>query len=192
MAARRLLHSVRLDRNASVILGQEPLAHSVLLEGKARQVCNAVLASAPGHPFWLFVLKRAATSTSLGDPVATTGPRMLDTAISAWHARYGGLRKDGGAVGGVVVLEPDAFYPTWDAMQATLFRSRCSHRPRARLPSPEIEALRQQACDRLRDEGFRPRIPSGGSAFTNHMWTHTWIPGAQKVSMSDTYALAAT
>ena len=40
---------------------------------------------------------------------------------------------------------------------------------------------------RLRAEGFRPRVTR--DAFTNHLWTHTWIPGASKVSMVETYAL---
>ena len=41
---------------ARAILGQEPASHALLLENTARQTCNALLASEPGHPFWLWLL----------------------------------------------------------------------------------------------------------------------------------------
>ena len=49
---------------ASAMLGQEPLPHAVLLERQPRQICNAVLASARGHPFWLWALHMAALRVS--------------------------------------------------------------------------------------------------------------------------------
>ena len=178
--------------NTSVLLGQEPLAHAVLLERKARQVCNAVLASVPGHPFWLDVLHRINRAGRAGlEPVGTTGPRMLEKVVDTWHARHGG----GPSGGGVMVVEPDVFYPTWDPMQHATFRQRCAQVVRRRaktwgwgaVPTDSLADLRLRACERLRRESFRPTIVP--AAFTNHLWTHTWINGASKVSLVQLYRL---
>ena len=184
---RPLLRLQRRRHNASVILGQEPLAHSVLLENKPRQVCNAVLASVPGHPFWLYVLRSIASGArGLEDPVASTGPRMLERLVVQWHARHGASGASGGSGGGgggVVVLDADAFFPTWDPMQAGEFRRKCSGRG--------LSETKTRVCARLKREGFQPSVPGDGSAYTNHLWTHTWIRGAEKVSLSDTFPIDA-
>ena len=181
---RPLLRLQRRRHNASVILGQEPLAHSVLLENKPRQVCNAVLASVPGHPFWLYVLRSIASGArGLEDPVDSTGPRMLERLVVQWHARHGASRGSGGGGGGVVVLDADAFFPTWDPMQAGEFRKKCSGRG--------LSERKTRVCARLKREGFQPSVPGDGSAYTNHLWTHTWIRGAEKVSLSDTFPIDA-
>ena len=126
------------QRNASVVLGQEPLAHSVLLEGRPRQVCNAVIASAPGHPFWSFVLRliaKSATRLSDSDPVGSTGPRMLERAVDLWRAKHGGATSHR-HVGGVLVVEPDIFYPTWDRMACPSIRRPSLRRHIQRPPHP--------------------------------------------------------
>ena len=120
------------------------------------------------------------------------------TVVQRWHRRDG----NAGTRGGVVVLEPDVFYPTWDPMQASSLRARCG---RWSSPGSVIGAgggagghagghaggrlgrLRRSTCDRLHRQGFRPRIAA--EAYTNHLWTHTWIEGAQKVNMRDLVAL---
>ena len=180
---RPMLRLQRRRHNASVILGQEPLAHSVLLENKPRQVCNAVLASVPGHPFWLHVLRSIASGgVGLADPVDSTGPRMLERLVVEWHARHRTSGGNGG--GGVVVLDADAFFPTWDPMQASEFRKRCSS-------GRALDEAKARICARLKREGFQPSVPRDGSAYTNHLWTHTWIRGAEKVSLSDTFPIDA-
>jgi len=182
-----LLKAQRWRHNASVILGQEPLAHAVLLEHKPRQVCNAVIASAPGHPFWLAVLRRVERGGAFADPVLTTGPRMLEVVFNEWTGRHGG------DAGGVVVVPPDTFYPTWDPMQAETFRQRCRsqassmttrfrRRSAGKRGGGDIEGY-DAVCARLRREGFVPTIPGDGSAYANHLWTHTWIPGASKTAV---------
>lgn len=186
-----LLQQWRL-RNASVLLGQEPIAHAALLENRPRQVCNAILVSAKGHPFWLTVLRRIMrTPRGITDPVASTGPRMLEMAVEDWHASHGDQsarasrrrRRDGGH-GGVVVLPPDTFFPTWDPMQAGTFRARCTRGSLSLARGGEqLSRLRSRACERLRRESFLPAITP--DAFTNHRWVHTWIPGAQKVDLRD-------
>ena len=94
-----------------------------------------------------------------------------------------------------MVADPDVFFPTWDPMQEGTFRTRCAstgrwmgvpHRPGAAQAT--LAELRLRACARLRSEGFRPVIPKS-RAFTNHLWTHTWINGASKVDMRDVYRL---
>ena len=102
--------------NASVLLGQEPLEHALLLERKPRQVCNAVLASVPGHPFWLDVLRAGARGARFGDPVGSTGPRMMERVVLQWEQARRGQ---------VLVLPPVAFYPTFDPMQIGTLRERC-------------------------------------------------------------------
>ena len=175
-----LLRVQRRSHNASVILGQEPLAHAVILERKRRQVCNAVMASVPGHPFWLEVVRRVAAAQGGADPVGSTGPRMLEQVLSSWLAPGGA----GHAGGGVVVVPPDAFFPTWDPMQAGTFRQRCGDAGSRRGLAPVgLEEAWEAACKRLRAESFVPTVPRDGSAYTNHLWSHTWIPGAQKANV---------
>ena len=79
-----------------------------------------------------------------------------------------------------MVLPPDAFFPTWDPMQTNTLRQKC-----AKGVSASLHAAR--VCARLRQEGFRPTVPSDGSAFTNHLWVHTWIPGLSKVDRRQTF-----
>ena len=75
-------------------------------------------------------------------------------------------------------VSPDTFFPTWDPMQTATFRRRCG-RPGV---GPQYAALgAPSVCARLQREGFVPTVPRDGSAFTEHWWAHTWIPGANKV-----------
>jgi hypothetical protein len=108
---------------ASAMLGQEPLPHAVLLERQPRQICNAVLASARGHPFWLWALHMAAlrvsTDQGWGDPVGSTGPRMLEQAVIKWQARHANTELS------LQIAQPDTFFPLWDSMQKETFEARC-------------------------------------------------------------------
>ena len=64
--------------------------------------------------------------------------RMLERALRAWTLRHReGGRRIGVRVqhraadsrslgGGVVLVAPDVFFPTWDPMQRDTFRRRCS------------------------------------------------------------------
>jgi len=180
---RSLLRAQR-HLNVSVILGQEPLAHALLLERRPRQVCNAVLASVRGHPFWFDVLKRVASGAAHADPVSSTGPRMLEQALSAWNATSGHQHR----YGGIVVVAPDVFFPTWDPMQADTFRQRCGTRGQdggSTVGSGDLKHAIEGMCAKLRADGFQPTVPKDGSAYTNHLWSHTWIPGAEKRSVID-------
>ena len=52
----RLLEDPTLA-DVGVILGQEPYAHSRVLYDQPRMLCNAIMISCPGHPFWAAVIK---------------------------------------------------------------------------------------------------------------------------------------
>src|SRR6185312_9041947 len=72
------------------LLGSEPEVHARMLWGKSRLACNALMASEPGHPFWLRMLdeiaRRARTQHGAQNPVDTTGPITLD-AVYERHGR---------------------------------------------------------------------------------------------------------
>jgi Glycosyltransferase sugar-binding region containing DXD motif len=99
----RALHGF-LAEAGECVLGAEPEAHARKRRGKSRLACNAIMASAPGHPFWRRLLeemqRRAAEG---GEPVTVTGPLALDAAYEA-HGRDLG----------VTISEPDAFFPLPD------------------------------------------------------------------------------
>ena len=68
------------DPPCQAIVGQEPLEHATVLEGRTHFVCNAIMLSVPHHPFWLHVLatiQEIRRTVFSDDPVAVTGPRML-------------------------------------------------------------------------------------------------------------------
>ena len=170
--------------NASVLLGQEPLAHALLLESRARQVCNAVIISVPRHPFWLHVLREISRGSFESDPVGSTGPRMLERLVRSWHD---GARPIAAArSGAVAILPPELLYPTFDPMQSGTLRSRCSNLrsfASAQQLSQRDTAAAQAVCTELQAHRFQPWVPVG--AFTNHYWSHTWIRGAEKVNTRD-------
>ena len=86
------------------VLGAEPVAHARKRQGKASLACNAIMASAPGHPFWRSMLQEIAERAERGgDPVGVTGPLALDAAFE----------KHGRALG-VKLAAPDAFFPLPD------------------------------------------------------------------------------
>ena len=164
--------------NSTALVGQEPLAHAVLLERQPRQICNAVLASARGHPFWLWALHMAAlyvrSDGGWGDPVGSTGPRMLEKAVNKWQ-----LAQGRGFLG-LTITPPDAFFPLWDAMQQGSFQERCLEDSYANDTEIVQAGLSEQVvstCARLRSEGFVPTVPADGSAYAAHHWAHSWMEG---------------
>ncbi len=175
----------------SALIGQEPLAHSVLLEGKPRQACNAVLASARGHPFWLWAVHRSLSAMEAaddlvgGDPVATTGPRMLEASARLWNERYGTTELR------LLVSDPNAFYPLWDSRQAETFQQKCSAEGRQLVKGEALASgsgvsaeTVDAVCDQLARDKFVPTLPADGSAFATHHWAHTWLSDGQ--SSADT------
>ncbi len=79
-------HHKLLD--GSLFFGTEPAGHAELLKarqaGLDRIVCNAWIASAPGHPFWDHLLKSLAAAAGSQDVLDLTGPFMLSRAVSSY------------------------------------------------------------------------------------------------------------
>ncbi|CAK9036610.1 unnamed protein product [Durusdinium trenchii] len=74
------------NAHVAVLLGEENIVHTVLLEKRlsGHLVSNAVMASAPGHPFWRGVLSEIFQRSCGHDPVQCTGPRLVDR-VSKQH-----------------------------------------------------------------------------------------------------------
>jgi len=66
------------------VIGCEPRLHAERLYGRTRLISNAVLLSAPGHPFWQHVLSVLVSSTQEKSVIETTGPVMLDRALASY------------------------------------------------------------------------------------------------------------
>jgi mannosyltransferase OCH1-like enzyme len=89
---------------ASLLFGLEPASHAarepVRARGLARIVCNALMASAPGHPFWDHFLGLLATAGRETNVLDATGPFLLTRAC------------DGYPTSGDIVFAPARlFYP---------------------------------------------------------------------------------
>ena len=175
-----LLEMITRRKEAGAILGSEPDAHAMLLERRPRQVCNAILASQPGHPFWVWVVRRMLKniqSADMNDPVGSTGPRMLEVALAEWEAVHGN------DTARAYVAPPQLFYPIWDVTQASTFKDRCqptsSDWEHWDVYTPEIAEKIKVLCKQLEADAFEPRVPDDGTAFAAHHWAHTWLEGSE-------------
>lgn len=74
-----------LDRR-ELVLGFEPEAHTskpvVAASGFERVVCNAFLASRPGHPFWERFFLRLVGAHRIPGPLLSTGPFLLTETLT--------------------------------------------------------------------------------------------------------------
>ncbi|RLN67595.1 hypothetical protein BBJ29_001971 [Phytophthora kernoviae] len=99
-----------LRRDHKLFLSSEPLAHTVLLEkATSAMLCNALMASAPGHPFWLHVLdnikEKFARERLRSDAVGLTGPRMVNHTYMAQKSMFDSEES------AMTVLPSEYFYP---------------------------------------------------------------------------------
>lgn len=76
-----------LHGSPGCIIGCEPRLHAERLYGRARLICNAVLLSAPGHPFWEHVMGILTGSAGERSVIEATGPVMLDRALGSYPGR---------------------------------------------------------------------------------------------------------
>jgi hypothetical protein len=97
-----------------LVLGVEPAAHGQVRTDRGRwpAVCNAFMASVPGHPFWAYVIERLATSSHLTDPLDATGPRFLTRAVADYP------RPEELTIVGAEVLYPATKEACWAAARA--------------------------------------------------------------------------
>jgi mannosyltransferase OCH1-like enzyme len=89
---------------AAVVLGLEPAVHAedqaVQSRGLSRIVCNAFMASTPGHAFWEHVLDLMSQCDPLGPVLDSTGVFLLSRAVESF-ARPEDLR----------IVDPELLYP---------------------------------------------------------------------------------
>ncbi len=93
-----------LDDAGTCIMGIEPKIHAERLYNRDRLICNALMASPPGHRFWSHTIDCLVAYRGEKDVLDATGPRMLDNAHKTYPHRD-------------VVLKPSStFYPVvdWD------------------------------------------------------------------------------
>ncbi|MFW2389369.1 MAG: glycosyltransferase [Polyangiales bacterium] len=131
---------------ASCTLGTEPKLHAERLRGVDQVVCNAAMASEPGHPFWERMIDQIRERSTQGreDPVWMTGPLCLQAAYEA-H----------GEALGVALWDPDVFFPLPDLGSRSL----------------PLSPLERRHYERMVASGSYPRKSVGV-----HHWAHTWIP----------------
>ena len=157
-----------LVQKHEIVLGQEPLAHSHLLNGVRRTVCNAIMMSAPGHPFWLEVLNTIRDSYG-GDPVDNTGPRMLERVFKRFSP------SELGKAYPVWVSPPEMLYPVWDGGTVVHLKKTCKKlkQKRGKYSSEVERQLFLSTCRALEESGWYNGPVE--SSYTIHHWSHTWL-----------------
>ena len=87
-----------------VLIGLEPAQHAerdlARSRGLERILCNALMASVPGHPFWHCVIAELRARRAEAMPLDATGPFMLSAAFERYEAR-----------GDIALLAPELLYP---------------------------------------------------------------------------------
>ena len=86
------------------VLGLEPTSHVASHRQQGYEldwiICNALMASEPGHPFWDHVLARLIETANQSGPLDATGPFFLTRAMNSYPDK-----------GQVKVLPADLLYP---------------------------------------------------------------------------------
>ena len=105
---------ISLLANHSAVIGQEPIEHA-RVHGKNRMVCNAWMASEPGHPFWHAIISEIHKRHAEGvdNVMGMTGPVLVDDVYE--HYSKSGINP--------VYLAPvEALYPLLAKMHGGKFR----------------------------------------------------------------------
>lgn len=161
------------DVHAGVLLGEENAVHAVLLERRltVRLVSNAVMASAPGHPFWLEVLDAIfKQSRHCGaDPVLCTGPRLLDR-LSFAHLR---AHPACGSRGCIVRLPYQYFSPHIARWNAHNMESSCRQLMES-AGSARQARVALSACQKFERAVRYPAALRSSRTFAVHHWQCSW------------------
>ncbi|GLE03096.1 hypothetical protein PINS_up011975 [Pythium insidiosum] len=151
----------QLHRDNDAFLSYEPGPHAVLLENSVTPaICNAILASAPGNPFWLQVLENIYVAWKNGAsvlyPINLTGPHM----VKSTYEEYSKVKDD------VRLLPPEFFYPEIAYWNMEKMRTACAER--------KDEPAVQKVCawmDEFPHGEFTP------NTHATHHWQCTWCLG---------------
>jgi hypothetical protein len=180
------------------VLGQEPLEHAAVLEGKEHFICNALLISKPQHRIWNVLLEKIYEEMTEGwmqyhpnpNPVSLTGPGRLTKVVEEE-----GIGSSSSLCSTCSIVKPDVFYPASDTSAQlhgkclSLFRNAWNRKQR-------VSRAAVKACKKVSEkegslkakkevvEDQSPLQQSGGSTSINfypphawavHHWMHTWI-----------------
>jgi mannosyltransferase OCH1-like enzyme len=154
--------------NHTCIISQEPLEHAHLLYDVGRFCSNAVMAAAPGHPFfrWLIgELPKIAMENRQRDVQHKTGPAMLEKAVQ----NYTRLFLNGSFPKGheLYVASQEELMPEFDMKQRYEFTKTCSRKSK-------YQGVKKRICEDLHKTNFQNRPLA--NAFSNHHWIHFWGP----------------
>ena len=141
-----------LDQH-TLIVGYEPLEHSVVLHDADLVISSAVIASIPSHPFWLSVL----TSSFTGSDVLYL-TKTLDT--------YNMMLATGGTGLPVHVAQSSLFYPTFSVNDK--LREKCNDHVN------KLSARQVPVCGVLKATDFHNHGASQDSYCVKH-WTDLHI-----------------
>jgi mannosyltransferase OCH1-like enzyme len=143
-------------RNFPLVLSQEPLAHTVILNQQPRTASNAFMASVPSHPFWLKMLKEVGkvARLSVTDPVDSTGSRLLEHVLQTYEqerreAKEADSTRWEEVFPEIKVLQPETVMPLYDAPAVKaaceqLLRVQRPGVPAAIVPGDNLFAQTQQ------------------------------------------------
>lgn len=161
------------EARTGVLLGEENLVHTILLEKRfsARLVSNALMAGTSHHPFWREVLYEIFETASRcgNDPVLCTGPRLIDR-LSFDH-----IRKWPGCVasGCVVRLPFDYFSPKIAHWNAGNMVRGCRNTNLLSRDKRHLAAM-QNACYMLGGALRNPSALHSQRTFAVHHWQCSW------------------
>lgn len=149
-----------LLNNHQVILGREPHIHAHLLNDRDVLLCNAFLASCPGHPFWRTVFveldKRKTMSV-----MEATGPLMLTAALETYQADAATANQFP-----IHIPEPVVLFPKFDPYTGDM-RAICVR------PEEKLSTRQRNACATLERLHYTNQPPPPESLAVHH-WTHIW------------------
>ena len=181
----------------SLILGQEPVEHAQVLYKQKSLVCNAIMFSCPGHPFWLELIDLIAIRFQSGNfsnrVLKLTGPMVVQAALDARRMPSSITLT---SISPVYLAPPNLFYPDVDYTNENLryncnqeeLEKRCkqgiSLNPKDQLHKkallPDACERRKITCTKMRKNHFNnkhnQKLKKQISLATHH-WKHSWLPG---------------
>jgi mannosyltransferase OCH1-like enzyme len=189
----------------SCMIGQEPLPHAHILYKVESLVCNAIMISCPGHPFWLEVIQLVEKRWKSGKynkrVLKLTGPMVLQAAISSRRKRKEMIEKENvddknnNMFAPVYIAPPNVFYPNVDFYNEQLrencnrieLKKRCKqgqYMNENNVSMYSKKALSSIACQRrkatcaiIRKDHFRNKKIYQLNSLAIHHWKHSWLPG---------------
>lgn len=157
-----------LLKSYKCIIAQEPEEHQVLLYQKRHPnyIMPAFIACRPHHPFFKLVLEmlpqyaNRARDLPWNDNIfQSTGPMFLARVLEKYLKYYNKTIDEY-----IHLAPPSWFMPTYDSMNDSPFRVKCSNN--------SLLLAEKSICGRLKARNFS-NVPSAES-YTAHHWIHSW------------------